>query len=281
MSTTITTHPINELQFPEVTVCPPRESNTLVNHPLRKVKTVNFTEDERKDLIEMSKQVFIKSPATNMTELLTTENIKSILNGNTQMPRIDDQGLITLWSNELEGSFRTPGFGSSDYKGDFYSRVQSLRYVVNPYTIGWRMTEQGALVITLQTEGSWSFMLQAVRMQWYGLYLNHSAAEEFCVKRGGHLSSVGSQEEQDMIRDEVVGILNLPDAWLGAKKSDDGSWFWLDGRTWQYQNWAISNPHDGPMQEVDVHFFEVRRVVCGTLTIVITMALSYVQLTNR
>ena len=70
VSTTITTHPINELQFPEVTICPPRESNTLVNHPLRKVKTVNFTEDERNDLIGISKPVFFKSYATKMAELL-------------------------------------------------------------------------------------------------------------------------------------------------------------------------------------------------------------------
>ena len=31
VSTTITTHPITELQFPAVTVCPPRGSNTAVN----------------------------------------------------------------------------------------------------------------------------------------------------------------------------------------------------------------------------------------------------------
>ena len=47
VSTTITTHPITELQFPEVTVCPPRESNTVVNQALRKVESVNFTEGER------------------------------------------------------------------------------------------------------------------------------------------------------------------------------------------------------------------------------------------
>ena len=46
VSTTITTHPINELQFPEVTVCPPRESNTVVNHLFRKVKKINFTKEE-------------------------------------------------------------------------------------------------------------------------------------------------------------------------------------------------------------------------------------------
>ena len=61
VSTTITTHPINELEFPEVTVCPPRESNTLVNHMLRKVKDANFTKEGREELIDISKQTFIKS----------------------------------------------------------------------------------------------------------------------------------------------------------------------------------------------------------------------------
>ena len=34
VSTTITTHPITELEFPTVTVCPPRGSNTALNHLL-------------------------------------------------------------------------------------------------------------------------------------------------------------------------------------------------------------------------------------------------------
>ena len=77
VSTTITTHPINELQFPEVTICPPRESNTVINQALRKVKNTNLTKVEREDLIDISKQVFFKSHAIQMTELLSTENILS------------------------------------------------------------------------------------------------------------------------------------------------------------------------------------------------------------
>ena len=46
VSTTITTHPITELEFPTVTVCPPRGSNTALNHLLEKVKDVNFTAEE-------------------------------------------------------------------------------------------------------------------------------------------------------------------------------------------------------------------------------------------
>ena len=38
VSTTITTHPINELMFPEVTICPPRDSNTVIKQALRKEK---------------------------------------------------------------------------------------------------------------------------------------------------------------------------------------------------------------------------------------------------
>ena len=57
VSTTITTHPIKELDFPEVTVCPPRGSNTALNHLLEKVQDVNFTSKERKELFDISREV--------------------------------------------------------------------------------------------------------------------------------------------------------------------------------------------------------------------------------
>ena len=62
VSTTITTHPITELEFPTVTVCPPRGSNTALNHLLGKVKDVNLTEEERQELLDISKEVFLEIP---------------------------------------------------------------------------------------------------------------------------------------------------------------------------------------------------------------------------
>ena len=59
VSTTITTHPITELQFPAVTVCPPRGSNTALNQALEKVKDVNFTETDRQEMLNMSREVFL------------------------------------------------------------------------------------------------------------------------------------------------------------------------------------------------------------------------------
>ena len=62
VSTTITTHPITDLEFPAVTVCPSWESNTAVNHLLRKVKDVNFTAEQRQKLVYIAKEVFIEVP---------------------------------------------------------------------------------------------------------------------------------------------------------------------------------------------------------------------------
>merc|ERR1711994_122868 len=92
VSTTITTHPITDLEFPTVTVCPPRGSNTALNHLLEKVKDVNFTNEERQDLLDISKEVFIEIPskkyAKQMTDLLSVKNMRSIANGQASMPEV-------------------------------------------------------------------------------------------------------------------------------------------------------------------------------------------------
>ena len=77
VSTTITTHPISELEFPTVTVCPPRGSNTALNHLLEKVKDVNYTEEERQRLLAVADEAFIEIPnkefAKQMAELVSDD----------------------------------------------------------------------------------------------------------------------------------------------------------------------------------------------------------------
>ena len=50
VSTVVTTKPISDLEFPEVTVCPPRGSNTVLNHVLKKM------EDEKLDTLKLLRQ---------------------------------------------------------------------------------------------------------------------------------------------------------------------------------------------------------------------------------
>ena len=110
VSTTITTYPITELKFPTVTVCPPRGSNTALNNLMEKVKDVNFDKREKQDLLDISKEVFLEIPSKRQGELfnklLTTDNIRSIANGQASMPEFDeDEGVIILRSSEPQGSF--------------------------------------------------------------------------------------------------------------------------------------------------------------------------------
>ena len=206
MSTTITTHPITELEFPTVTVCPPRGSNTALNHLLEKVKDVNFTKEERQELLDISREVFIEIPnkkyAREMSKLLSVENMRSIANGQASMPEVDEQGTIILRSSEPQGSFSSP---RHDFKNVSYIYKLNI-----PKDIG-ELVGEGELVISVETKGKWIYFEPRSMTLLYKEKLNASAAEQFCVNQGGHLASVGSREEDEEI----------------AKKTDD--YVWLGG----------------------------------------------------
>ena len=122
VSTTITTHPITELQFPTVTVCPPKGSNTALNHLLEKVKDVNFTNEVRQSLLDLSIEVFLVIPnkkyVKQIRKFVSVENMRSIVNGKTSLPEINKQDMIILRTSEPEGNFSTPslGFAGNSYK---------------------------------------------------------------------------------------------------------------------------------------------------------------------
>ena len=241
VSTTITTHPITELEFPTVTVCPPRGSNTALNHLMEMVKDVNFTQEERKELLEISKEVFIEIPnkkyAEHMAELLSTESVRSIAMGHASMPEVDKEGTITMRSSEPEGSFSSPGHGDPKYKGDFYSRLQSLHYMLDlPDNMG-EMVGEGILAISIETEGNWSFISPENKFQLNQEWLSWSDSEKECASQGGHLASVTSQREQD----HIAQLADGDEVWLGGRrKSRADPWQWSDGRSWGFeQTWDM------------------------------------------
>ena len=209
-----------------------------------KVKDVNFTKKERRELLDISWEVFVEIPnkkhAKNAIELLSIDNMRSIAHRKGNIPEIMDGKMITINSFELKGSFKTPGFGDSMYKGDFYNRTHSLHYILDlPDSIG-DMVGEGALVISVQSPGNWSYMLQNKRLQKYEIKLTMYDAENYCVTRGGHLVSVGSKEEMDEIIRLGKESSSTGSMWLGGRKNktDKQKWHWLDGKVWGYQKWS-------------------------------------------
>ena len=234
VSTTITTHPITELQFPDVTVCPPRGTNTAVNQVVEKVKNANITERERQELVKMSKEVFFenltKRHARQMSEPLSPENMRSIVNKHSSLPSINKyNGMITLKSNEPEGNF---GFGDLECKRDQH---HSLHYVVEfPADIGDAIGD-GDLVISVQTKDEWSYSWNRT-MQHYKQRLNMTDAEDFCKSQGKHLVSITSDEEEKELS-STVEYNYWGSAWLGGERNfeEQKPWRWIDGRKWGFE----------------------------------------------
>ena len=59
VSTIVTTKPISDLKFPEVTVCPPRGSNTVLNLFMEKMKNKNSNKLLRNNLLEKIKPLYM------------------------------------------------------------------------------------------------------------------------------------------------------------------------------------------------------------------------------
>ena len=68
--TTISTHPLDDLEFPIVTVCPPKGSNTALNYDLMQLNDSNnsFTENQRKELKDVIWESLVEKPHTDFAK---------------------------------------------------------------------------------------------------------------------------------------------------------------------------------------------------------------------
>ena len=64
-------------------------------------------------------------------------------------------------------------------------------------------------------------------------------AKEFAIRKGGHLATITSAEEQDVVSDLVSSFGKA--CWLGGYYKDD-EWKWLTDEAFIYTNWDIGEP---------------------------------------
>ena len=190
--------------------------------------------------MDISREVFIeianKKYARQVMELLSAENMRSIYNGQSDIFEIDMKGMIAIRSSEPQGSFRTPGFGNSEYKGDFYRRPHQVHFMIDVHSNIRSLVRGGTLVINIKTQGNWSYGWQEQRLELYKIKLNMSDAENVCVSLGGHLPSVESRDAQNEMSAMIHS--NGNPVWLGGQKKPNGSgWEWMDSKPWIFENW--------------------------------------------
>ena len=149
--TTITTHPIGQLKFPTVTVCPPKGSNTALNYDLMKLKNRTLSREDREFLRMEIDKAFVheghKKFADKMLIAANPKNLKQVFSGFHSVPKpYGKEGFeISAW--DVNGTFDSDRFGE-EYRKEDYLVDREVRFVLeHPSNFGFR-----SLVIDLEVD---------------------------------------------------------------------------------------------------------------------------------
>ncbi len=73
--------------------------------------------------------------------------------------------------------------------------------------------------------------------------LTWSDARKYCESVGGHLATITSSSEQQLIED-LLKNKNKNCYWLGGYKTENNSWEWITDEKFEYTNWATDEPNN-------------------------------------
>ena len=154
IATSITTHPIEDLDFPVVTVCPPKDSNTALYHDLVKAGNGNLTEETRKTLNETAFKVFLVKPHEEHIERMMAasniRNIDQVYQGFHSLPKPykSPNGYeIKMWNKN--GTITTPWYGES-YVKEYYKEDRDIHLILELPEDIKDQVGSGSLIIELE-----------------------------------------------------------------------------------------------------------------------------------
>ena len=241
IATSITNYPNDDLDFPKVTICPPKDSNAALYHDLVKAGNGTISDENRATLRRALYGIFTKQAHKNyakkMRATMHMGNMDQVFHGIHSLPSPynEENGLkIKMWN--LNGTITTPWF-QSGYVEDYYKEDREFLMVLELPEDIKDQVDNGSLIIELDVDTKeeqgrfeevnlfFNFTLHTTEQNW-------TEAESICQTQGGHLASVLS-EEVFMVINEMVGN---QDVWLGGKKGRD-KWIWSDNSTRGFTNW--------------------------------------------
>ena len=87
------------------------------------------------------------------------------------------------------------------------------------------------------TDEGHNYVLYTINTSWH-------SAKSFAEKAGGHLVTITSAEEQELIDYFISGYENGC-YWFGAENESTGAYRWVTDEPWNYENWEIGEPGGG------------------------------------
>ena len=138
IKTTIETRPISEITFPKVTVCPPKNTSTDLNYDLMMLENKTFTNETRKEFLDIAKLVFLETYfeifLSNFTALEEENKFYNWFHGYSEVSFQSSgaRGLqYFISTSATTGSLRTQYFGD---KFDPHKKiVRKLFYALRIY----------------------------------------------------------------------------------------------------------------------------------------------------
>ena len=201
------------MDFPTVTVCPPKETHTALNYDLMKNENKFLTKEDRNNL-QMSCNKFIESSHHHfinaMLETVNPSNLRTMYHGFQSVPQAFMQkSFKTIVWNKF-GSLATPSFGEK-YDESYYRDDTNFHVVLEYPEHFAEQVGNVSLVILLEVDiredKGWREKVRFTEVPKYKLYTEKKSwvdAEAHCQKEGGHLASILTEKEQKVVRDDGV-----------------------------------------------------------------------------
>ena len=156
IATSITTHPIEDLHFPKVTICPPRDSDTALYHDLVKLGNGTLSEEDRQTLKDAAKRLFLEEAHMEYVMKMTSSshmgNRDQILQGyHSLLKPLNSTNAfeIRMWNSN--GTITTPWYGG-DYVEEYYKEGKEMHVVLELPDDIKDQVGSGTLIIELEVD---------------------------------------------------------------------------------------------------------------------------------
>ena len=259
VSTSTSTVPINQLPFPKVTVCPPKDSNTALNPDLVRFRNKGMTKANRESLMRIAKTLFLQGPhmlfVNRTKDLLNQNNIRKCYAGSLSF-EFPWNGHFSLENIATEGAELLGKIGAPAEAHDWQYDMQ--------YKFSLKVPSNTSLVVTLVVDPEFGVVLSGMgepsmtddklkhdrdisklfelievnEFTYHGKALSFDGAVASCNNEGKYLASMTSLSEIDRFNSYTSNWF-----WLGARyQADSSSWQWEDGSPWNWTNWKARQP---------------------------------------
>ena len=152
--TTITTHPINELDFPTVTVCPPKGSNTALNFDLMRLRNRTFSFDDQEDLRKEIIRSFVNighlTFVDKMLNAANPNNLGQVFSGFQSVPKLYGKAGFEISAWHSNGNLESPRFGQT-FRQEDYQGNREIHFVLD-YKLESLVGSNGSLVVDLEVD---------------------------------------------------------------------------------------------------------------------------------